>query len=198
MLNVDRPQNPFIPTYEPDWNVSKTAPGGSHALKYDRPKDQNSHRHSQTSEESQALPLDTLRPKVLLRGPNSKSSSESSVVSMSPSVAHKATPPIPKKPALLSNQHRSQESENNEQGKFMLSKPPSGYQTTFADGPKATSLPQPTKQQEVYGQQATKSDGTPLPPRSTGAIVSVPHGLMDDDNDGASTIPSLQPMRRQQ
>lgn len=64
-----------------------------------------------------------------------------------------------------------------------------------------TSLPPPlqrTKQQEAYGQQPVESGGPPLPPRSTGARISVSNELMDDENEGASAIPSLQPMRRQQ
>lgn len=197
MLNEDKPQNPFIPTNEPDWKVSKTSPGGSHALTYGKFEDQNSHRHSPTSEENQALQLDTyrntLKPGVVLRGPNSRSSSQSSVGLMSSSVARKPAPPIPKKPALLSNRQLSQGSRKNEKGRFVSSRSPSGDQTTIGDGVKATSQPSP-----LYGRQAAESDGPLLPPRSTGAIVSVPSALMDDDNEGASSIPSLQPMRRQQ
>ena len=76
----------------------------------------------------------------------------------------------------------------------MSSRPQSGDPTKFGDGVKGTSLLPPP---QVHGRQAAKSDGPLLPPRSTGAIVSVPNALMDDDNEGASTIPSLQPMRRQ-
>lgn len=203
VLNEDRPQNPFLPTYEPDWKVGKTKPGGSHAFTYDKSKDQNSQRHLPTSDESQALQLETypntLKPEVVLRGPNSRSSSQSSVVLMSSGMTRKAAPPIPKKPALLSNRQHSQESGKKEQGNSMSSRPPSGDPTGFGDDVKRTSLPSPLriKQPEVYRRQVAKSDGPLLPPRSTNAIVSVPNALMDDDNEGASTIPSLQPMRRQ-
>lgn len=204
VLNEDRPQNPFIPTDEPDWKVGKTTPGGSHALTHDKVKDQNSHRHSPTSDESQALQLDTyrntLKPEVVLQGPNSRSSSQSSVVLMSSSTTRKAAPPIPKKPALLSNRQHSQESGKKEQGNSVSSRPPSGDPNKFGDGVKGTSSPPPLQiqQPKVYRRQAAKSDGPLLPPRSTGARVSIPNALMDDDNEGASTIPSLQPMRRQQ
>lgn len=204
VLNVHRPQNPFTLTDEPDWKASKTTPGGSHALKYNELKHPNSHRLSPIPDGSQPLPLDTdpdpLREEVALRGPNSRSSSQSSLVLMSSNVAHKAAPPIPKKPALLSNRQHSQESRNNGQRKSTSSRPPAGALTAFGGGAKTTFPPPPqrTKPQGIYGQQAAESDGPPLPPRSTGAIVSVRNGLMDDDNEGASAIPSLQPMRRQQ
>lgn len=200
VLNVDRPQNPFIPTGEPDWKSSKTTPGANHALRYDKPKERISHTLSKTSDGSQNMPLEinpkSLRKEVALRGRNSSDSSQSSVMSMSSNVARKAAPPIPKKPALLSNRHHSQERSNNEQGKSKTSKPPLGGQPTFGDDTK-TTFP-PPKQQHIHGRQATEFDGPPLPPRSTGAIISAPSGLMDDDNEGASAIPSLQPMRRQQ
>ena len=204
MLNVDRPQNPFNRTDEPDWKASKTTPGGSHTVKHDKPKYWNSHRLPQTSDGSQSLPLDTnrhsQRREVALRGSSSRSSSQSSVVSMSSNVARKAAPPIPKKPALLSNRQHGQESSGEEQGKWSSSRPLSGGQMTPGGGGK-TSLPpslQRTEQQEAYGQQPVKSGGPPLPPRSTGARISVSNEIMDDENEGASVIPSLQPMRRQQ
>lgn len=203
MLNVDRPQNPFTTTNELDWRASKMTPGGSNALRYDKLKDQNSYMPSPISNGSQLLPLDTdrhsLKEEVALRGPNSRSSSQSSVMSMSSNVARKAAPPIPKKPALLSDRQHSQESRENEDGKSTSPGPLSGGQTTFGDGAKTSFSPprQWTKHQDIFRQQATESDGPPLPPRSSGAIVAAPNGLMDDDNEGASAIPSLQPMRRQ-
>lgn len=204
MPNVDRPQNPFIPTNEPDWKASKTKPGGSHTLKHDKFKDGNSHRLLRTSDGSQRLPpdidRDPSRREVALRGPNSRTSSQSSVMSLSSNVARKGPPPIPKKPALLSNPQHSQESRNNIQEMSTSSKPPSEERATF-NNVAQTSFPPPprrTRQQHIYGQQATESSGPPFPPRTTRAIVSTPNGLMDDDNDGATAIPSLQPMRRQQ
>ena len=204
MLNVDRPQNPFTPTDELDWKPSETASGGSHTLEQDKSKDRNSHRLPPTSDGSQPLLLDTnwhsLRKEVALRGPDSRSSSRSSVVSTSSNRARKAAPPIPKKPALLSNRRHNQESRDNAQGDSTSSRPPLGGNTTYRDIAE-TKFPPPqqsTKQQDVYAQRPTESDGPPLPPRNTGASISISNGLMDDDDEGASAIPSLQPMRRQQ
>ena len=203
MLNVHRPQNPFSPTDEPDWLASNMTPGGSHALKYDKLKDRTSHRLSPTPDASRPWPLDTSghspSKEVALRGPDSRTSSQSSVVSMSSNVGRKAAPPVPKKPALLSKRKNSQESRNHEQEQYTSSRPPARGRTTFGDGARTSFPPPPqwTQQQEVPGQQTIGPNGPPLPPRSTNAIVSVPNGLMDDDNEGASAIPSLQPMRRQ-
>ena len=201
---MDRPRNPFAPTYEPDWKASKTTPGGSHALKYDKLKHRNSYRILPNSDETQPFPLDTnrssLKEGTALRGPNSRDSNQLSVLSTSSNVARKAAPPIPKKPALLSNRQNTEESTNYEWGTITSSRPPSRGHTTLDDGA-TTGFPPPqqvTKQQAFYGQQATESFGPPLPPRSTGDIISTPNDLMDDDNEGASAIPSLQPMRCQQ
>ena len=200
MLNVERPQNPFNPTKEPDWKASKPTAGRSLALRRDKLKNGNTHRTLPPSNRIQPLPLSTnldlMREEVAPRGGDSKRSSQSSVVSMSSNVARKAAPPIPKKAALLSNRQHIQESKVNEQGKS-TSEFPLGRQNAF-DNSAETSFPPPplrNRQQEVYGRRTTESDRPPLPPRSTGAVVPVSHGLMDDDNEGASAIPSLQPMR---
>ena len=201
MLNAGRPQNPFTPTEEPDWKASKLTTRRSLAPQHDKLKDRNSHRPSPPSDRVQPLPLDTnlglMREEIAARGGDSKRSSKSSVVSMSSDVARKMAPPIPKKPALLMNRQHSQESKVNEQGKS-TSESPLGGQNVF-DNSAETSFPPPAprnRQQQVYGRRATEPDGPPLPPRSAGGVVPVSNGLMDDDDDeGASAIPSLQPMR---
>ncbi len=149
------------------------------------------------------MPLDTklnsLQGEAILRRGISGSSSQSSAVSMSSNTESKAAPPVPKKPALLRSRQHSQESRIYKQAKSTSSRPPSKGQITVDDSAKTGFPPPPQliRHQEIYRQQATESDGPPLPPRSTSAIVPIPNGLMDDDNEGASAIPSLQPIRRQ-
>lgn len=190
MPNIERPQNPFFHTDQPDWKALKPTARRSYALQNYNRKDRNSLRPSSTFDGSEPLPLDTdsdsLREEVTLR----TCSSQSPAVSMSMNVARKAPPPIPKKPALLSDRQHSQESKVNGQGKSTPMSP-SGRENAFDDGVKSSSPP-PLQGNE---RQATEFDGPPLPPRITGAIVPVLNGLMDDDNGGASGIPSLQPMR---
>lgn len=191
MPNIERPQNPFIHTDQSDWKARKPTARRSYALQNYNSKGRNSLRPSPTFDGSQPLPLDansdSLREEVTLR----MCSSQSPAVSTSIDVARKAPPPIPKKPALLSDRQHSQESMVNRQGKS-TPMPPSGGENASDDDVKSSFPPPPQRN----GRQATQSDGPPLPPRSTGAIVPVLNGLMDDDSEGASGIPSLQPMRR--
>ena len=199
MLNVDRPPNPFIPTDETDWKASKTIPEGSHVLTHEL-RDEIFYTLSPSSDESQPARLDTdrgsLRKEIALRGPSSRSSSQSLVASISSNAAHKAAPPIPNKPAVLRDRHQG--SGNNERGNHASSRPLLGGQTVFNDGAN-TDFPPPQQRnnhRETSRQHATDSSGPPLPPRSNSAVISASKGLMDDDNEGASAIPSLQPMRR--
>ena len=199
MLNNDRPPNPFIPTNETDWKASNTIPEGSHVLTHEI-WDENSSTLSPSSDESQPRRLDTdrrsLRKEIALRGPISRNPSQSLVPSISSIAAHKAAPPIPNKPAVLRDRHQG--SGNNERGNHASSRPLSGGQTVFNDGAN-TGFPPPPQRNNYQGtsrQRATDSGGPPLPPRRNSAVVSASKGLMDDDNEGASAIPSLQPMRR--
>ena len=199
MLNVDRPPNPFIPTNETDWKASKTIPEGSHVLTHEV-RDENSYKIPPSSDERQPQRLETdrrsLRKEIALRGPSSRSSSPSLVASMSSNSAHKAAPPIPNKPAVLRDRHQG--SGSNERGNHASSRPLLGGQTVFNDGANTDFPPPPQRNnhQETSRQRATDYGGPPLPPRSNSAVVPTSKGLMDDDNEGASAIPSLQPMRR--
>ena len=204
MLSFERRQNPFTLTNEVDWKASGPIARRSLTLQYDNLGDWKSPRPSPTSDWIQPSPLDTnldlLGEEVAISGGKSRCPSQSSVVSISSNAVHKVAPPIPKKPALLSNRQHSQESRIGDHGIISSSKPPSGAQTAFNDGAQTSfsPTPQPNSQRETYGQRATVSDRRPLPPRSIGAIAPVSNGLMDDDSEGASAIRPLQPMRRQQ
>ena len=87
----------------------------------------------------------------------------------------------------------------NKQDKSMFSGPSSGGHFIFDDGAKIKllQLPQCNRQPETHSQHASESGGLPLPRRSTGAVDPVANSLLDDDNEGASAIPSLHPMRHQ-
>ena len=197
-LNTKRPQNPFIPTDEPDWKWSEAR--RSPIVRYDNRKDWESYSISPTSGWNEPLPVGTSfdlpGDNVTLREDNSKCSSQSPVVSMSSNVARKMAPPVPKKPALLSNSQRSQEKKINNQES--TSRPPPGGQTIFDDGAKKGLPPSPLRRSKQQGTRETGFDESYPSPRSIGAIVSVSNGLMDEEIEGASTIPSLQPMRRRQ
>ena len=197
MLNIERPQNPFIPTNEPDWEVSRATARGSPALNYDHGKDRKS--HLLVSDWDHPLPpansSDLLRKEVELREGGSRGSSQS------PNLARKTAPPIPKKPALLSNPHNSQESKIGDQGES-ASTHLTGGKNDVNEEAKRSSPPAPppgrNRQQKRDGQRTIVSDGPPPSPRNVGAIFSVSNALMDDEIEGADTIPSLQPVRRRQ
>ena len=199
MLNVDRPSNPFVRTNETDWKARKSIPEGTHVPTHEF-GDETSYPLSPSSDEGQPLQLDTdrrsLRKEIAPRGPNSRSSSQLLVASISSNATHKAAPPIPNKPAVLRDRHQG--SGNNERGNHASSRPLSGGQTVFNDRANTHFPPPPPRNnyQETSRQHATDSGGPPLPPRSNSAVISASKGLMDDDNEGASAIPSLQPMRR--
>ena len=204
MLNFKRPQDPFTLANEVDWKASGPIARQSLTLQYDNLGNWKSPRPSPTSDWIQSSPLDTnsdlLREEAAISGVKSRCPSQSSVVSMSLNTVRKAAPPIPKKPALLSNRQHGQESGIGDHGMFPSSRPPLGAQTAFNDGAQTSfsPIPQWNSQRETYGQRAIGSDGRPLPPRGIGAVASVSNGLMDDDSEVASAIRPLQPMRRQQ
>ena len=197
MLNIERPRNPFVPTDEPDWEASRATARRSPALDYEHRKDRKSQDVLPASDWNNPLPLENssglLREEVELRGGESRRSSQS------PNVARKTVPPIPKKPALLSNPHNSQECKINDQGKS-ASRPLMGGQN-YEEAKRSfppTPPPGRNRQQEKDGQRAIGSDGTPPSPRTISAIVPASNALMDDEIEGANTIPSLQPVRGRQ
>ena len=192
MLNIERPRNPFIPTDEPDWKASKATIRRSPAPSYDHRMDRKSHDVSPVPDWDDSLPLEKssglLREQVELRGGESRHSSQSL------NVARRTAPPIPKKPALLSNPHNSQESKINDQAKSASRPLPGGQNLLYEEAKKSfPATPPPGRNR----QRATESDGPPSP-RNIGAVVSVSNALMDDEIEGANTIPSLQPVRRRQ
>ena len=193
MLNIERPPSPFTPTNQPDW---KTTARRGYAREYDSLEDRDTHNLTQISAGSQPLPPDiTLAGEATVRRDTLGKSRQSPATSRSLSVAPKAPPPIPKKPSLLINRQRSHENRTSE-GKLTPS-PPLGVQSAFHDRAKTEFPPPPHRinQQKIYRQQ--ESDRPPLPPRSTTGIIPSPNGIMDDNNEEASAIPSLQPARRQ-
>ena len=205
VLNIERPRNPFIPTDEPDWQASRATTKRNLALNYDHGKDQKSHDVSSVSDWNDPLPLENslglLREEVELRGGESRRSSQSPAISKSPNVARKTAPPIPKKPALLSNPHNSQEVKINDQGESM-SRSVTGGQSFFNEEARRSSPPTPpprrNKQQKKDGPRAIGSNGPPISPSNIGTIFSVSNTLLDDEIEGANTIPSLQPVRGRQ
>ena len=200
VLNIDRPRNPFIPTDEPDWEATRATARRSPALNYVYHKDRNSYDVSPVSDRNDPLQPENssglLREEVEFREAESRRSSQSPAMSKSANVIRKTAPPIPKKPALLSNPHNSREGKVDDQGKS-TSISLTGGQKVFDEEAKGSFPPSPgrNRQQKRDGR---RNDGPPPSPSDIGTVVSVSSALMDDEIEGANTIPSLQPVSRRQ
>ena len=144
-------------------------------------------------------------------------SSEDSAVSSS-SLSRKQAPPIPKKPLLLSPPIHRQASSSSEAADIVDQKrsPPTGWKTS-ATIPAGSNYPPPPRRIPAITQLPLTARQNPSPgPTQMGhdhmqSLVyldrSLPwsrsrsasggsRGLLDDDEDGAQDIPSLQPSRR--
>lgn len=140
----------------------------------------------------------------------SRAASQASTRSTESSIARKPPPPIPKKPTLLTRPSNSGSISQNKATtaeKISMSRSPptiNNASPRLSVSPRQMTGPVSTGAYSVQQRPGIASpaqgpgqvDGPPLPPRRTGTGVASPNGLMDEDNEGASAIPSLQPSRR--
>ena len=214
ILNERRPLNPFTTTKEPDWvmipkasenrpllepsNGSVILPPGS---------GQNPRRlpppFNPTPNPPMSAGQDSTQVQSSASSQRSRTSSQESGIS---TFSRKPAPPVPKKPALLSktsDQNPDQGDRNTDRGGTGTARSPLPNATRSLPTLDATAPPLPrrtpgrspvAREQEVFPQRSPEADGPPLPPRRPeGPQNSM--GLMDDDIEGASAIPSLQPQR---
>ena len=169
----------------------------------------NVHKSSPPFESNQPLPSKYARDSIRVQAPTNepmpRASSRTSTVPASP---RKAVPPVPKKPASLSEsngQRVSQDSSNFATDRTVSATRPSVLRRAPSNNPKAGFPPPPPPQRitkipsrpsQQNQQLSAPANGPPLPTRRTNTAVQSTNGLMDDDNDGASSIPSLKPTRR--
>jgi len=226
ILNKQRPSNPFTPTEEPDWVVVGDAPSrmtstsrttSQHRLDYPASTGSRTLPPPFTPGQlhSSKDTRDPMRVQAPYQEPRSRASSQVSTKSTTSSMARKPAPPIPKKPALLtrpSDLGISLDVKANAGERSSISRPPPAARNISTNGvdpeyplppqrmtgavPTGASGVQQPPRMASSMQQPSESDGRLLPPRRTGTGVSSPKGLMDEDNEGASAIPSLQPTRR--
>lgn len=151
---------------------------------------------------------ESVRVQAPVPEPRSRASSQASTMSTS---SRKPVPPVPKKPALLTKSSGRQVSQETGTKRTVSTLPPP-IQRIPSDGPKGAFPPPPRRTSEAapipsprqqpplvssFRPLPTDPDGPPLPPRRTSVgDKSCTNDFMDDDNDGASAIPSLQPTRR--
>ena len=161
----------------------------------------NSHKGGQTT---------TVTP-----GQKSRTPSLASAASSASTVTRKPAPPVPKKPMLLSKPNSREASISSIDGSSVLAR-----RSTLASREKTVILPPPPRRNtgtismpesnkkfpasqptgnrhQQKGSPSDENDGPRLPPRRATGDLSGSNGLMDEDDDGARAIPSLQPLRRQ-
>lgn len=150
----------------------------------------------------------------LNREDRSRASSVASSASSTLGVARKPAPPVPQKPLLLSKSSGRRDSHSvieastaparqttlvSHQKTMIL--PPSPRRNTGITPTSQSSPQSPAPRPRDNGRQQQSMlgnvDGLSLPPRSAAGGLSSSKGLMDEDDDGARAIPSLQPLRRQ-
>ena len=141
----------------------------------------------------------------------SRASSVASITSSTSGVTRKPAPPVPKKPILLSKPNGHKRSNSKVEAIKIPARrgtlagpeqttgfrPPlrtnTGVMPAFQSGQRSSVSP-PTA---IGQQQRPLDDDSPdLPPRRPTDDLSNSRGLMDEDDDGARAIPSLQPLRR--
>lgn len=122
---------------------------------------------------------------------------------MPSSVARKPAPPIPKKPTLLtksSDRQASNESKILGKDEAKSSRLPAGQERAATRDSRVDLPPRTTGAEAMASQSDEHHQQSPsnvaLPPRRSRAAARNPSGLMDEDDEGASSIPSLQPIRR--
>jgi len=149
----------------------------------------------------------------LNREDKSRASNVASTASSTSGVTQKAAPPVPKKPVLLSKLSGRRDLQSgievsralahrstlvSHEKTIILPPPPrlnTGITPTSQSSPRSPA-PQPIDSVRQQQGMLNNDDRRPLPPRSAAGDLSSSKDLMDEDDDGARTIPSLQPLRR--
>lgn len=211
MLNPMRPPNPFTATNESDWIMigRSEEPGGSERRISTSPSGIRSPlQPPDRKPEASGLMSTQLFSKDVLASPTLPSPRRSSTAS---SVRRKPAPPVPKKPPLLSKsgtvpsngpmnatEHTPTEDSRNgdhDSASFPAPSPRKGSGTTTSQA----ELSPFTGENKERRLPPTSFPSRALPtPRGGGDRGgSGRENLLDQDDEGAQTIPSLQPLRPQ-
>lgn len=222
-LNTLRPSNPFTPTNEPDWVVvpqpTPSQTSTDHRTRQNAPivaLAGTARMLPPPSDLDYKIPFGNSRTggdtTMTDRRQESKAPKRESVASSTTDVTRKPAPPVPKKPMLLSKSSSPKDSNNS-----VEVNPAPARRSTLASHENATVLLPPPRRNRVIEpasqtsqqssgshptvigqyQQGSLGDGDPppLPRRAIGDLTNST-GLLDEDDDGARAIPSLEPLRR--
>lgn len=220
-LNSQRSSNPFTPSNEPDWVIipKSSMHQGLLSRETDLWADKSGEKRSFFRQNDARETPSSNTEYINSRGLTSQQSergitaSPASSVPSSKALRGKA-PPIPQKPAVLTGQH-----EQNMKSSIGLRQDlippvssefhgaretPLPFSSTrpLPDSKKTLQspqlLPRRSSQREKNKKQPdlAQSDGPPLPPRRSTVQARSSRSLLDEDDNGARAIPSLQPVRR--
>ncbi|KAL9131869.1 MAG: hypothetical protein Q9217_000315 [Psora testacea] len=197
-LNNRLPNNPFTATSESDWVVVSKATSTSRSIDGDISGKARvtpvACRPPPPSETQKPLPI----PEVSIQ--------RSPPLSSALNVSRKSAPPVPKKPSLLSSSQNADYKAILRLGpSISAERPKTGVAVTVPPASRraiALQTAPPTAQtrrkpSDIDGKisiQATEEERPPLSLRTDVDAQAISE-LMDDDNEVASTIPSLQPQR---
>ena len=220
VLNERRPKNPFTKTHEADWiQKSKmqlnfrmphvqsgptqsevTARDGTRILPPPFEGERVLTVRDSNSEKRQSSTSEDVRPQSL-----SKTSSDPPALS----IIRKPAPPIPKKPDLLpvhSERQRTGNMSHFDQAsptpKMTLHKSSESSSPSLQDNvdignvSRSSQAIQGLQRSREISSQGVSDEGPPLPPRTLRTGSGIIRGLMDEENEGADAIPSLQPKTR--
>lgn len=225
MLNRARPSNPFTATTEPDWVMVARSQEVRKSRDKPVPPSRRGTRVSSTMDGHSGAYHDAPAAAQKHGVPASEVQTGSPSPSKASDVLRKPAPPVPKKPALLSTlstgpdtaqiparrESKLSTTDDHKNGKWRnvsqpgmetLKPPPRHQQTEFGVVvPSPDSVRDATKTlpnaKGMNERQLTPSAFVPpaMPPRRGEGGDSSRRDLLDEDNVGARTIPSLQPLR---
>jgi hypothetical protein len=170
--NPQRPSNPFLPSSEPDWVIVRKTSDEKPVV-----SNVSNETRADSKEEAQLTRTDSIA---------STASSSTTIVS------RKSAPPVPRKPPLLASKP-----QDPSLGDVKTTAP----LTVISPRTGPVSFPatenRPLSSYQIPDVQSIASSGQTLPalPVRLQSRPTAAMGLMDEEGDRASNIPSLQPRR---
>lgn len=215
MLNPMRPPNPFTATHESDWIMvgrSAEAEGSERKASTPPSRIRSPLQPPDRKPEASSRRSTQMFSEDVLASPTLPSPRRSSTASTAAGVKRKPAPPVPKKPPLLSRSgtgpsdrliHATEPSPaeddfRNGDGNNASSPSPSSWKGLGTRTSPARFSPFTEEGNKVPRAPPSSSQPRNLPTPGGGEARGSGRGnLLDQDDEGAKTIPSLQPLRPQ-
>lgn len=215
-LNIQRSSNPFTLSNEPDWVTLKSSMRqGLLSRETDIGEAENEEKRSfPRQNDTGKLPSSNARYSNSGDIKSEQAEREITASRATSRVLRAKPPPIPQKPAVLIGPHEQStkssavlrqylttpgSSELHRGGETPLlvpsTRPPTDSQTTLRS-PQPVQKRSSSRDKSKNQPDLPQSDDSLLPSRGFTVQARSSRGLLDEDDNGASAIPSLQPLRR--